>query len=862
MKASLRSRAFTCVIAAILVTTMAIPIGAFADTASLVRPSAEPLGSIVGENGGTVIDVPNLPVNVGKVEDEGGRDAGGDGFALGSRPLDAASFDEGVSAAPLSSGDIVISAGGATTLTLFETAYVLSGAQSGSGTLDADTSLVVDEGVSGNLTIQGSGALQSVLLRSSDDMFGLDCTIDMDANVRVSDRIETMDLNILGALDVSSSAVLDVSPESYSAIVDVCGSLYMNGASFTGRAASSAQSAYFLLVRDTLESAPNNSMILNGSSLSLISDSADIAVMFSIDSQDLYAFDGSVYVEQAPGSTGTGFLSSSESPAYGTVHLDGSTYVGATAPNGTAIIWKTARLAGNTQVFADGGERGAQIHYLYIGDQTFPSNASITATSSFIALEVLRATEVYGAGSTVASIVATADDSQGGGASIGAILRRPVLKNTFVSATATSAMQPTTGLQIYDAHNGYDGTADPEPQAYFESSTLEATGTAAGIHMTSALVGETPFIGCDVRATVKHATKPAGISDVSAGIVSLGGSYRFLDSIVDASGGNYGWLSYEDDESMEDLGTRVYAEDGSDLTLEGERSGIAVKSHIEASGGSTITGIALAVNPLNGNDNVPAVHVSQRVPGADEIRADGGTITEVYPTHIGRAIAPSESESFSPYAMSWNVASPQRYAWSVDTPNIELAANGAGVYTPSDTGSGVPNVTVTATRAATHASEPVVVGGSGSAHNVVLLADIGPQAADTVTVRFEPNGGAPKPADQTVEKGQRAVEPTGSKAPVREGYRFAGWYTDTSLSSRWDFASAVQQDMTLYAKWDTTASVPANPNPTPTQGSGAGKGFAPRTGDPMLDAALTVALFAVACSVIALGAKLNARRRA
>lgn len=860
MKAPFRRRAFTSAIAVALVTAMAIPIGAFADTGSSWSFGEGLLGTPVEPSRETVIDVPNLPVSVEETDDEEARDIGRGDLALGSGAFDTAPFDENVSAAPLSSADIVISAGGATTLTLSETTYTLSGAQSGSGILDDDTSLVVDEGVSGALTIQGSGALQSMLLRSSDGARGLECTIDTGANVRVSDRVETMDLNIFGSLDVTSAAVLDVSPESYSAIIDVCGSLYMSGASLTGRAASPAQSAYFLLIRDTLESAPSNSMVFDGSTLAITSDSAGVAVLVSVDSQDIYVNDSSMYAEQAPGSTGVGFLSSSEGPDYGTMHLDEGSYVEAHAPSGTAIIWKTARLSGDAQVVADGGERGAQIHYLYIGDQSAPSSATITATSPFIALEVLRTTEVYGAGSAIPSIIAVADDSQGGYASFGAIICRPILVNTFVSATATSATQPTTGMQIYDTHNGFDGTPDPDPQAYFEHATLEATGTSAGVQMVS--VGEMPFIGCDVLATVKHPTKPAGLTEISAGIVSLNGTYRFSDSIVHASGGQYGWLSNQDDEGMENRATRVYAEDGSDLTLEGERSGIAVNSHIEASGGSTITGIALAVNPLNGGENIPAVHVSQPVPGASEIRADGGTITEVYPTHIGCAIAPSESESFSPYAMSWNLTNPQRYAWSVDTPNVELAADAAGVYTASDTGSGIPNVTVTGTRTAAHAAEPVVVGGSGSAHNVVLLADIGPQAPDTVTVRFEPNGGAPKPVDQTIEKGQRATEPTGAEAPVREGYRFAGWYTDASLSSRWNFASAVQQDMTLYAKWDTTASVPTNPTPTPTQGSNAGKGFAPRTGDPMLDAALTVALFTVACSVIALGAKLHARRRA
>ena len=46
------------------------------------------------------------------------------------------------------------------------------------------------------------------------------------------------------------------------------------------------------------------------------------------------------------------------------------------------------------------------------------------------------------------------------------------------------------------------------------------------------------------------------------------------------------------------------------------------------------------------------------------------------------------------------------------------------------------------------------------------------------------NGSVTKPAD-----------------PTREGYTFAGWYTDAACTKAYDFATAVTSDMTLYAKW-------------------------------------------------------------
>ena len=46
------------------------------------------------------------------------------------------------------------------------------------------------------------------------------------------------------------------------------------------------------------------------------------------------------------------------------------------------------------------------------------------------------------------------------------------------------------------------------------------------------------------------------------------------------------------------------------------------------------------------------------------------------------------------------------------------------------------------------------------------------------------NGSIAKPAD-----------------PTREGYTFAGWYTDEACTEAYDFSAAVTADMTLYAKW-------------------------------------------------------------
>lgn len=52
---------------------------------------------------------------------------------------------------------------------------------------------------------------------------------------------------------------------------------------------------------------------------------------------------------------------------------------------------------------------------------------------------------------------------------------------------------------------------------------------------------------------------------------------------------------------------------------------------------------------------------------------------------------------------------------------------------------------------------------------------------------------------QSVINGTQAEEP--NTVPVRDGYVFAGWYTDTEYTGKYDFSTYVTGDITLYAKW-------------------------------------------------------------
>ena len=65
------------------------------------------------------------------------------------------------------------------------------------------------------------------------------------------------------------------------------------------------------------------------------------------------------------------------------------------------------------------------------------------------------------------------------------------------------------------------------------------------------------------------------------------------------------------------------------------------------------------------------------------------------------------------------------------------------------------------------------------------------------TVTFDSQGGSDV-APQTVTPGGTATKPAD---PTRDGYTFDGWYSDSELTTAYDFTAAVTTDLTLHAKW-------------------------------------------------------------
>jgi len=78
---------------------------------------------------------------------------------------------------------------------------------------------------------------------------------------------------------------------------------------------------------------------------------------------------------------------------------------------------------------------------------------------------------------------------------------------------------------------------------------------------------------------------------------------------------------------------------------------------------------------------------------------------------------------------------------------------------------------------------------------------------EVYTVTFDSYGGTPVPPAQEVEYGHTATEPA---APEKTGYTFDGWYLG---DEKYDFSAAVEQNITLTAKWtQNTYTVTFDPN--------------------------------------------------
>jgi len=87
--------------------------------------------------------------------------------------------------------------------------------------------------------------------------------------------------------------------------------------------------------------------------------------------------------------------------------------------------------------------------------------------------------------------------------------------------------------------------------------------------------------------------------------------------------------------------------------------------------------------------------------------------------------------------------------------------------------------------------------------NMTLYAHWAENTSKSCKVTFNANGGNPG-STQTVQSGSCLVAPDN---PTRSGYKFQGWYTSASGGVKYDFATPVTENFTLYAQWTADSLV-------------------------------------------------------
>jgi uncharacterized repeat protein (TIGR02543 family) len=110
-------------------------------------------------------------------------------------------------------------------------------------------------------------------------------------------------------------------------------------------------------------------------------------------------------------------------------------------------------------------------------------------------------------------------------------------------------------------------------------------------------------------------------------------------------------------------------------------------------------------------------------------------------------------------------------------------------------------------------------------------------AGPGLTVTFNSNGGS--------DVGRRTglsynATVTAPDSPTRSGYRFAGWYSDSALTTAWNFrTNTVTADTTLYAAWElrviSTGSSTTNSTTTTTESTGTGLAITTTTDNGVKD---------------------------
>ena len=371
-------------------------------------------------------------------------------------------------------------------------------------------------------------------------------------------------------------------------------------------------------------------------------------------------------------------------------------------------------------------------------------------------------------------------------------LTADALTTVWVTDSVSKAAQSNSQLTV-DGNYLYVGTVDVD----FGTNTYNnghltriniLTGAVSwqhinadeGYYWTGAAVGDDFVLIPTSAGTVEMLSKSTGavLGSVSVGalvnsscVLSADGSHAYLIS----RDGKLHVLAISDGDSRDaDAASRITEERVVDLGLTGCACAPTMLDGKLIIGGEVNGGSALAIVDLNNNFATTLVTTadgSQLPAGLGGIKGAPLVSTQADGTYVYFTVNYGESSDYVNYTSGGGV---YRYKLGDTEASGVFSATGHNNYCDSPI-------------ACDAQGNLYYINDSGTLFKLNAGVKVSFSAGEGSKVDFQTtaaNGSITKPAD-----------------PTREGYTFAGWYTDEACTEAYDFSVAVTADMTLYAKW-------------------------------------------------------------
>ena len=326
-----------------------------------------------------------------------------------------------------------------------------------------------------------------------------------------------------------------------------------------------------------------------------------------------------------------------------------------------------------------------------------------------------------------------------------------------------------------------------------------------GYYWTGATVGDDYVLVPTSAGTVEMLSKSSGdvLGSVSVGavvnsscVISADGGHAYLIS----RDGKLHVLAISDGDSRDaDAASRITEERVVDLGLTGCACAPTMLDGKLIIGGEVNGGSALAIVDLNNNFATTLVTTadgSQLPAGLGGIKGAPLVSTQADGTYVYFTVNYGESSDYVNYTSGGGV-----YRYKLGD------AEASGVFS--------------ATGHNNYCDSPIACDAQG---NLYYINDSGTLFKLNAGVKVSFSAGEGSKVDfQTTAANGSITRPAD---PTREGYTFAGWYTDEACTEAYDFSVAVTADMTLYAKWVKNAVTPGGNGGSGSNGGNGGSGNA------------------------------------